>query len=87
MSTDGGGWTQLIQLDYATDSCPAGWGRPTSFSAVCTRQATSSNDVIRSTIIDSFGIQYEEVLGYVEGYQYGSNDGFGDNPPKEINDT
>jgi hypothetical protein len=87
MSTDGGGWTQLVDHDYSTDSCPSGWVRSTSFSTVCTRQTTSSSDVIRSTIIDSFGIQYEEVLGYVEGYQYGSNDGFGDNPPNNINDT
>lgn len=87
MTTDGGGWTQLVNHDYATDNCPAGWVRSTSFVSVCTRQATSSSDVIRSTNIDSFGIQYEEVLGYVEGYQFGSNDGFGDYPPNNINDA
>ena len=86
MTTDGGGWTQLVRSDYAAESCPTGWVRSTSFPAVCTRQTSSYSDRIRSTTISSFGITYNEVRGYLEGYQYGSNDGFGDYPANDLND-
>ncbi|MEC7985948.1 MAG: LamG-like jellyroll fold domain-containing protein, partial [Myxococcota bacterium] len=87
MTTDGGGWTRVVQGDYATDNCPNGWTRSSGLTTVCTRETSSSNDLIRSTAIDVFGITYDEVRGYLEGYQFGSNDGFGDNPPNDINDT
>ena len=85
MTHDGGGWTQLVESDFTVDSCPTGWPRSLSLPSVCSREAWTGNDHIRSTVIDSFGIAYSEVRGYLMGYQYHSADGFGDFPPNDLN--
>jgi hypothetical protein len=84
MTTDGGGWTRIVNDDYSIDACPSGWPSG-GIASTCSRQATSSNDRVRSTTFDSFGITYDEVRGRVLAYQYSSADGFGDYPPNDLN--
>ena len=85
MTHDGGGWTQLVESDFTVDPCPTGWPRSLSLPSVCSREAWTSSDHVRSTLIDSFGIAYSEVRGRLMGYQYHSADGFGDFPPNDLN--
>ena len=61
MTTDGGGWTEIIGADYSQEACPTGWTRSTSFSQVCTRETTSNSALIYSTSVDNLGIPYEEL--------------------------
>ena len=87
MTTDGGGWTELVGADYSQETCPTGWNRSTTFAQVCTRETASNSALIYSTFVDNLGIPYEELRGRAEIYQYGSNDAFGDFPPISIDDT
>jgi hypothetical protein len=73
MTTDGGGWTGVVDSDYATDSCPSGW-TSTSFGT-CYR-GYSGGSASASHTFDAYGITYEEVYGSLSLYQYASPDGF-----------
>ena len=86
MTTDGGGWTRITELDFATDDCPGDWQAEAEHS-ICSRQAGDDSERIRSASFDTWCIPYDAVHGQLVGYQYGSTDGFGDNPPVDIEDT
>ena len=72
MTTDGGGWTQVTDLDFSVDSCPGAWVQTGS---LCYRDEVSSGS--RSATFDTLGVSYDEVLGTLEAYQYYSMDAFG----------
>jgi hypothetical protein len=83
MTTDGGGWTTIIDLDYAVEACPAGWSTETEIDG-CSRDGSA---MIATTTFDNLCVSYAEVLGNLTAYQYGSTDAFGDLPPHDIDST
>ena len=87
MTTDGGGWTQVVDLDFDTDACPGDW-QPTDlgFDKVCSRAASGSGH-IRTALLDTCGVAHSELRGNGAMYQYGSTDAFGDFPSTSIDDA
>ena len=86
MTTDGGGWTQITDLDFGTDACPGDW-QPEPELPICSRQATDDSQRIRNASFGTWCIPYTATLGHLVAYQNGSTDGFGDFPPIDIDDT
>jgi len=86
-TTDGGGWTRIVNHDYATDTCPGAWVHSTQYGGMCVRDSTSSADFIRSATFDVWDIEYTELRGHLAGHQFASCDAFGDAPPTSIDDT
>jgi hypothetical protein len=86
MTTDGGGWTQITDLDFETDACPGDWQAEPEFP-ICSRQATDDSQRIRSASFGTWCIPYTATLAQLVAYQKGSTDGFGDFPPIDIDDT
>ncbi len=86
-TTDGGGWTRIVDHDYSVDGCPGTWVGYSQYGGLCVRDASSSADFIRSAMFDVWDIQYTELRGHISGYQYGSCDAFGDYPTTSIDNT
>ncbi len=86
-TTDNGGWTRVLDADYSVDPCPGAWSASAQGGGSCVRAASGSNGLIRSASFDTFGIVWGEVLGTGSGWQYGSCDAFGDNPPVDLEST
>ncbi len=85
--TESGGWTRITYQDWASStsySCSGSdseWtaitsGLPSGVAKACYRAADSSSERIRAREFDTGGISYSMVLGYVEGYEFGSMDAF-----------
>jgi hypothetical protein len=75
MTTDGGGWTLVVDEDYTTESCPSDWTDHSSYN-LCYRDTLDSGAELSATF-DTLGITFDEVLGSVTAYQYYSMDAFG----------
>jgi hypothetical protein len=73
MTTDGGGWTLIVDDDYTTDSCPGSWVKDT-VQQVCHRDTARGSAV--SASFDAYGITYEEVTGELVAYQYASSNAY-----------
>jgi hypothetical protein len=83
MTTDGGGWTEALRFDAATDACPGDWqSADTGASLVCTRD-TSDTWGTRTALFPTC-VLWDEVLGNATLLQYGSTDAFGDTPHPDI---
>lgn len=88
MTTDGGGWTEVVNLSFNVDACPGDWQAVvTGFASTCARSASGGRGRVRTASFDNWGIPYEEVRGNTAMYQYGSTDGFGDYPSTSIDDA
>ena len=84
MSTDGGGWTTITDLDFSLDACPDEWIEE-SGEDLCSRD--SAYGLISSADFSNWCIPYSDLRGALVGVQRGSTDGFGDFPPHDIDDT
>ena len=88
MTTDGGGWTGVVDHETATDGCPGDWQLASlDFAEVCARSASTAAEFIRTASFDTCDIPYEAILGNATLYQNGSTDAFGDDPSSSIDDT
>lgn len=88
MGTDGGGWTELMGLDFSADACPGDWQPLTlDVGPVCARVASNASEFIRTASIDTCGISHEAVRGNAVMYQNGSTDAFGDFPSTSIDEA
>jgi hypothetical protein len=76
MTTDGGGWTQVIGSNFNNDPCPGGWvqGSLTNGPAYCARAQGSSGNA--STFIQTLGLTWDSVQIEVTAYQFGLMNGF-----------
>jgi len=83
MSTDGGGWTRVSDVD-ARAGCPGDW-RHLANPHVCYRD--TAERACRSAYFNDEGIAWGEVRGYVLAYQYYSMDGFHMYNPFGLDDT
>ena len=88
MTTDGGGWTELMDFDASVDACPGDW-QPLSldFGDVCARVATDPAEFIRTATVDTCGISHGEIRGNAVMMQNGSTDAFGDFPSTSIDEA
>ncbi|MEC7947975.1 MAG: fibrinogen-like YCDxxxxGGGW domain-containing protein, partial [Myxococcota bacterium] len=88
MTTDGGGWTELMHFDFSTDACPGDW-QPMVLDTgpVCARDAADPSEFIRTTTVDTCDIAHDAVRGNAVMYQHGSTDAFGDFPSTSIDET
>lgn len=86
-TTDGGGWTRIVNDDYTVDPCPGAWVGSSQGGGACIRDTTDTATLTRSATFDAFGITWTELAGHGTGWQYGSCDAFGDDPPSSIEDT
>jgi hypothetical protein len=84
MSTDGGGWTTITDLDFSLDACPDDWLEESGLD-LCSRDPGVG--LISSAEFDNLCIPYTEMLGNLTAIQYGSTDAFGDFPPHDIEST
>jgi hypothetical protein len=73
MTTKGGGWTRIADVDSNTGVCPGAWVF-TNIPKVCHRLAAGAG--CKSATFSNFGIPYGEVRGYARAYQYYSTDAF-----------
>ncbi|MFT4623180.1 MAG: hypothetical protein ACI8PZ_001836 [Myxococcota bacterium] len=80
-TTDGGGWTQVRDDDYATVGCPAPWVAHEA-EPLCTRDPAGA--LAQSIDVETWCIDYSEVRGGLVAYQYGSVDSYGDAVPVDI---
>lgn len=88
MTTDGGGWTGVVEHDAAIDGCPGDWQlEALSFADVCARSAPTTADRIRTATFDVCDIPFTEVRGNATLYQNGSTDAFGDVPSTSLDDA
>ncbi len=88
MTTDGGGWTGIVEHNTSTDGCPGDWQLESlSFADVCTRKASTTADRIRTATFDVCDIPFAEIRGNATLYQNGSTDAFGDFPSASIDDA
>jgi len=88
MTTDGGGWTAIVDHDTAIDGCPGDWQLESlSFADVCARSAPTTAERIRTATFDTCDIPFEAVLGNATLYQNGTTDAFGDNPSTSLDDA
>jgi len=74
MTTAGGGWTTITNLDFVVDACPGDW-EPYSGESLCFRNVTGAG--ARSATFDSLGISWSEVRGQITARQWNSMDAFG----------
>ena len=84
MTTNGGGWTRIADVDPSVSSCPGNWALLAD-PKVCYRNTPSAG--CRSATFDALGLSYKEVRGYVRAYQYYSMDAFHMYNPFAIDDT
>ena len=85
MNDDSGGqgWMRIADIDRAHgDGCRGGW-EAHSTPLACYRNRSAGGS--RSTSFPVFGFEYQQVRGYVRGYQQGSTNGF-DPDPEAIDD-
>ncbi len=73
MTTKGGGWTRIADIDANNGQCPGTWVF-TNIPKVCQRLAAAAG--CKSATFSNFGIAYGEVRGYARAYQYYSTDAF-----------
>ncbi|MBM4354140.1 MAG: hypothetical protein FJ109_10155 [Deltaproteobacteria bacterium] len=73
MTTKGGGWMRVADVDANTGVCPGTWVF-TNIPKVCHRLAAGAG--CKSATFDNFGVPYGEVRGYVRAYQFYSTDAF-----------
>ncbi|MCB9760882.1 MAG: hypothetical protein H6739_13675 [Alphaproteobacteria bacterium] len=73
MTTDGGGWMQLVDDDYSADPCPGNWVQDAA-QGVCHRDTARGSDV--SAIFDAHGVTWDEARGAMTAYQYASTNAF-----------
>jgi len=74
MTTAGGGWMRLLDLDTTKNACPSGWIQINQPTLLCAGQLGSGG--CKSAFFDNSGIKYQEVRGYVRAYQYYATDAF-----------
>jgi hypothetical protein len=74
MTTAGGGWTRIADVDPTTGACPGEWAKLTS-PPVCWRNNANSSGACKSATFNP-GVSYTEIRGYVRAYQYYSMDAF-----------
>ena len=74
MTTEGGGWTGIVDADYSVDSCPSGWATDTTYAA-CMRPTASGASTATATF-DILGVTYSEVYGLAAMSTIGSPHGF-----------
>jgi hypothetical protein len=88
MTTDGGGWTEVVDLSFDVDACPGDW-QPVDlgFARACARSAYGGVGRVRTASFDTCGIPHEAIRGNATMYQYGSTDAFGDYPSSSIDDA
>lgn len=67
-----GGWLQLVNFTVtdASSSCPGVWSRVNGIGCISTSIGCNS------ATFKTHNIEYQEVCGYVKGYQKGATDGF-----------
>ena len=88
MTTDGGGWTGVVDHDTSVDGCPGDWQLENlSFADVCARSAPTTAERIRTATFDTCDIPFTAVRGNATMYQNGSTDAFGDFPSDSIDDA
>jgi len=88
MTTDGGGWTEVVTLDFDVDTCPGDW-QPADlgFDRVCARVASDSAEFTRTALFSDCGIEHTALRGNATLYQFGSTDAFGDFPSTSIDEA
>ncbi|MBN2798984.1 MAG: hypothetical protein JXX28_07530, partial [Deltaproteobacteria bacterium] len=75
MTSSGGGWTQVLDLDASVDECLLDWApNPAPPPAACTRDLAGPGVV--SATVPTLGLEYSEVRGHLSGLQFGSPDAF-----------
>ena len=85
MTTDGGGWTEVVNLSFDVDACPGDWQLVSlGIGRSCARTATGSVGLVRTASFDTLGVPHDELRGNATMYQYGGTDAFGDYPSSSI---
>ena len=81
MTTEGGGWTRLANVNSADDNCPEDWpprspsGRDTE--RYCSRpEGTNGRGSVGTARFPSHGITYQEIRGEAQMHQFGAPDAF-----------
>ncbi len=85
MTTDGGGWTEVVSVSFDVDACPGDW-QPVDIGVarVCARSASGGTGLLRYATFDTCGLPYDAVRGNAVMYQNGSTDAFGDRPSTSL---
>ncbi len=82
MTTDGGGWTQVVSNDYQTDSCPSNeLGMPAWAELSSEDLCYPGTELQASASFDTLGVSYTEILGSMSLRVYYSMDAF--NQPRD----